>query len=413
VLVTAISRRRKTLFALVLLMATLLVGELLLTVARRVSSRVEYVLRPKATRMLYPDPVLGYRTSPHYPGHDRLGYRNERTPETSEIVAVGDSLTYGYSADAEHTWPRWLESLSQRSVYNAGVPSYGPVHYEVIAEESLALQPRTVILGLYLGNDILGAYDSVYVSALFRERASTDPRVLEEIRRVQAAGSLRDLAVARGIEESPPDQPRGIRSWLRSRSSLYALGRALTLDLFLEPPPPAWQRGDPFEESSALTDYIGMAEPRRFRSVFWNPLATGLKMELDEPRIREGWRITKDALLRVHRKLSEEEVCFVVVVLHTKPFIYSRALPDFVEEMPPGFAHLQEVEQRLTEEVLTFLDANGITAVDTTDALVDSFERGVSPFPESNDDHPDKDGYEAIARAILQGLGTLSAECLP
>ena len=36
----------------------------------------------------------------HSGGHDAWGFRNIRTPESAEIVCIGDSMTYGQAAPA-------------------------------------------------------------------------------------------------------------------------------------------------------------------------------------------------------------------------------------------------------------------------------------------------------------------------
>ena len=49
-------------------------------------------------------------------GFDRWGFRNHDVPERSDIVAIGDSHTYGNTATMEDSWPYVLGRLSGRQV---------------------------------------------------------------------------------------------------------------------------------------------------------------------------------------------------------------------------------------------------------------------------------------------------------
>ena len=54
---------------------------------------------------LIDDPVLGHRIEPLTTGHDALGFRNRETPAQANVVAIGDSFTYGVSAPRDGSWP--------------------------------------------------------------------------------------------------------------------------------------------------------------------------------------------------------------------------------------------------------------------------------------------------------------------
>jgi lysophospholipase L1-like esterase len=74
---------------------------------------------------LVDDPILGYRIAPYTTGHDALGFRNAHVPERVDVVAVGDSQTYGVSATRENSWPQQLGRLLGQSVYNMALGGYG------------------------------------------------------------------------------------------------------------------------------------------------------------------------------------------------------------------------------------------------------------------------------------------------
>lgn len=109
------------------------------------------------------DPVLGIKVKAHSAGHDAWGFRNKSVPQRAEIVTIGDSQTYGISASAENSWPAQLERMLDKKVYNLSLGGYSPLEYlYLLKSKALLLHPSTVIVGLYLGNDLAGAYSSTY-----------------------------------------------------------------------------------------------------------------------------------------------------------------------------------------------------------------------------------------------------------
>jgi len=81
-----------------------------------------------------PDPQLIYRGNPKFPEHDSNGFRNDSVPKTADIVAIGDSQTYGNGVSPDEAWPRVLARLSFCRVYSMALGGYGPLQYEVLAE---------------------------------------------------------------------------------------------------------------------------------------------------------------------------------------------------------------------------------------------------------------------------------------
>src|SRR5262245_51387154 len=60
------------------------------------------------------DEVLGAIPSAHTRngGFDAWGFRNRRVPVSADVVAIGDSHTYGNTATMEDSWPYVLGRLS-------------------------------------------------------------------------------------------------------------------------------------------------------------------------------------------------------------------------------------------------------------------------------------------------------------
>jgi hypothetical protein len=88
---------------------------------------------------------------------DRDGFRNPGPePDTAEVVAVGDSWTFGFGVDDSVAWPRLVaDSLQPLRVRNLGLIASGPEQYtRVLQRFGLPLHPRVVLYGLFPGNDL-------------------------------------------------------------------------------------------------------------------------------------------------------------------------------------------------------------------------------------------------------------------
>lgn len=97
-------------------------------------------------------------------------------PIDSKVVALGDSLTYGYGASPESTYPAVLASLTGWHVVNAGVN--GNTSAEVLArtDQVISQDPDLVLLGVG-GNDVLRRIQS----------GTTTTNITETISQLKAA----------------------------------------------------------------------------------------------------------------------------------------------------------------------------------------------------------------------------------
>jgi len=64
------------------------------------------------------EPKLDYTVNPELAGIDSSGFRNPTVLRTAEIVAIGDSHTFGYNVSSEDDWPTQLADMTGRTVYN-------------------------------------------------------------------------------------------------------------------------------------------------------------------------------------------------------------------------------------------------------------------------------------------------------
>ena len=114
---------------------------------------------------------------------NELGLRDPRSPHTSadstQILILGDSFTFGFGVEDGDSYPRQLERLLNDAageesyiVINAGVPGYSTRHeLRLLTRIIPHYSPRWVVVGFHPG-DVAGGYRE--------ERADPVPIVEEE-----------------------------------------------------------------------------------------------------------------------------------------------------------------------------------------------------------------------------------------
>jgi lysophospholipase L1-like esterase len=93
-------------------------------------------------------------------GTDAFGFRNSQPwPRRAEIVALGDSITFGYGVDEDKAWTHLVQkSLHGSRIVNLGLPGAAPQQYLRIYETyGIALRPKVLLVGLFPGNDLKDA----------------------------------------------------------------------------------------------------------------------------------------------------------------------------------------------------------------------------------------------------------------
>ncbi len=90
---------------------------------------------------------------------DDHGFRNVAPwPDVPDIVAIGDSLVFGYGVDESEAWPQRVSSLLRRSVVNMGLIGASPQQYRKIYEVfAQPVQPGIVVVGFFARNDFWDA----------------------------------------------------------------------------------------------------------------------------------------------------------------------------------------------------------------------------------------------------------------
>lgn len=88
--------------------------------------------------------------------HDLLGFRNMNIPSIADVVAIGDSQTYGNNVVLTENWPSQTESLLKDKrpvVYSMATGGWGAVQYLNMFTHATFFRPRVIVVAFYSGND--------------------------------------------------------------------------------------------------------------------------------------------------------------------------------------------------------------------------------------------------------------------
>jgi len=413
--------RRRVLFASAMVLLVIGFLELTLGLAALLSTRVHQLLAPPGTAPIpptVPDARLGHRPNPSYPGHDRKGFRNPAVPVTARIVALGDSQTYGTNVGPGDAWPRQLESLTGTTVYSMACGGYGPAHSLILWDEALTLSPAIVIEAFYAGNDLFDSFDLVYNRGQLPELRNPDPEVQASVREAERAEPIAERASrmfemrtapapVRRREAAGPRHPFSLRGWIETHSKLCGLFRAVwresaraATDPGAAPrqtPEQQWGQARMFAERHRA--YCQAFTDERFKTVFTSEYRL-TALDLGDPRILEGLRISLDAMQSMHRRAVGRNIRFLVVLIPTKEMVFR----DLWQSPSASYRSLTENEERLWKLMKAFLEDHGIEYVDALPVLRDQLAASVQPYPVSHDGHPNESGHKAIARLVASRL---------
>ncbi len=380
--------------------------------------------RQAAPEPYRPDPVLGHRPLPDYPGHDGRGWRNASALERADIVSLGDSQTYGVNADREDAWPQALGRLLERSVYQMAYGGYGPGHYVPLVEEALALRPAAVVAAYYFGNDVYDGYLILHRTDRFRRTvptpaldrlASTDGELRRRMARAEAIdpGLLRHryldcqrrvvvpdarLQAVRDILDSEPLVPLTDESRLTAVPPVLSDASVVARhahELLL-----GWRRPKAYGSPICVRFADGRVETT------FSPAYRVVGLDRTDPRVEEGERVALLALAHVATRCREAGCRLYVVLIPTKETAF-RARTETALRGEPYMIHLWTEERRVRARVVAFLEERGIPVIDTLGGFERLIASDVNPYPSGDaDGHPTRIGYETIARSVAERLAS-------
>ena len=329
------------------------------------------------------DPILGRRIKPNSAGHDDWGYRNRTVPSSADIVAIGDSQTYGVSALADQSWPAWLSRILARPVYNLALGGYSPIHYRYVLEDrALNLRPDIVLVGFYLGNDLSEAFSLVYSLDYWQFLRTTE--LTDQIDQpIEAPVNLPSGAVFR------------LKRYFGHNSILYRAMTEIVGDKY------RYVESRYFADSEELV----WLQTGQVKTAF-TPRKRLNAVNLTDLRIQEGQRLSLEAIYRMYQLCQRQGVRLIVVLIPTKESVYASELKNQIES--PHYESLRSLiafESEIASTSMDFFRDHEIEVVDILPALRDA-ARHRQIYPSNEDGHFISEGYRAIANRVAEHIQT-------
>ena len=320
-----------------------------------------------------PDPNFGYVVANDIQDIDEWGFRNRGvTLRDADVIAVGDSHTYGYNVDVTHAFPHVLGELTQRKVYAMAAGGYGIFQYLALLHATAQYPARDVILALYPANDLGSACSIIGLP------------------------SWQALARRVGIEP-----PQCKDNELSRTSVLQASALIGAIDY-------AWVRYSPPHCSAPEIRYpqgpcVSIAAARRHTRL----------TSLDDPDNQLAFADARAILAFADAELREHGKRLSVLMIPSRERVVFEWSKTLAAERDPRLAEPVESEIALADAFAADLTERGIPVLDAAPIVVQAFDTAVrrrEPFYPSNDDgHPFASGYAAYAQAAAELLAKVDA----
>lgn len=404
---------KKSLFYTIMMLGVVLFSEGILYALCAIFPSVGSVLSNYNSPLYLQDERLGVRPNPHYPEHDSNGFRNRSVPKSADIIAIGDSQTYGISASREKAWPQQLSSISQRSVYNMALGGWGPLQYLMLTDNALGFQPNVIIQAFYAGNDIYDSFLSVYGKHQFPELRSTSPEIINQIEKLESDKKLGNkiaevtLSMGTGNPNVAENRYALIRYMLKHSKLcnliLSAIMKISKPSLFLDDAGVSEQHWLAIKDHFKNIDGSQVYEAKGIRTVF-TPRYRLCALNLEDKRLEEGLRISLQAVQIQAERMKAKGIHFIVLFIPTKEYVFKDILDREKYEYSDELRVLMTNEERMWIETRQFAKKNGIEYLDSLPTLRKYVYRGTQPYRCDNDGHPNATGYRAIAELVASEL---------
>lgn len=340
------------------------------TAARLVFDPVDYLAVETV-----PDPVLNHRIAPGASGHDDWGYRNKGIPASAEVLAIGDSMTYGIMAKSYEAWPAQLQKITGKTTYNAALGGYGPLHYlHILKTRAPELSPKQVIVMIYPGNDLMDTYNLAYSNDYWSDyRAEANTEELDS-----------GLFLPTPRRES---LVRRLRNWLAQNSVLY---RLLTQTSLFDG---VRQRENLDSSTTNFSfDHLGT-------TVVLDPVRRLGFANVEDPRIREAIGMTGRVIAEMADYAAGNGIELGVALMPVREHVFFGLIGDGLDGADArAMRELNDSLLRIEAALTDAVEKAGVPYLNLR-PVMQSALKDANIYPPT-DGHPNALGYGIVAKAL-------------
>jgi lysophospholipase L1-like esterase len=273
----------------------------------------------------------------------------------ADIVAVGDSFTFGSYVRETDTFPAQLGKKLGRSVANLGIASTGPPEYNRMAEVATCYSPELLLYCVF-ANDF-----------------ETGPMAVEPL-----------LSVAKNRKQLPGDEKlfqRADAGWMqRQRMRKQLTNLSLLLQLMKLRHQPVFKNLDqvPARCNGHFFAFAG--------TNYWNP-----QVSWETPAVRAATESNVSLIKQVKALADACHFSLLVVLVPSKEMVYGPLLHD-----PRFFCQAQH---QTYDELTARLQKEGVACFDLTEQLAAAARTGESLYL-AIDGHLDESGHSRVAQIL-------------
>lgn len=309
---------------------------------------------------------LAYVMNPDLNEIDEAGFRN-KTMSSVDIVAIGDSHTYGFNVSSENSWPQLLGRKLDKNVYNFGVGGYGLLHYQYLMDKAIEMKPQEIILGLYLANDLFNACQLAGIIPQWEK---------------QAENIGLDISVCPLESTQKKEEKNKFR--LKDKSAIASMLSQLNAKR------KAWMKvyfRDDAGVEDVYDDHIkSTISLKRIR-------AHNDYMDLARPEIKMAFEMLRIFLVNANQKAKYKNTGFSVLLIPTRQRVFYQHLAENGYSLPEVYRSAVRREDELRQATMLLLEEYDIRYADVLPALQQSLLDNSDIYPVEDDGHPLKKGY--------------------
>lgn len=341
-----------------------------------------FPIHPPLANRVYDD-RLGYRMKRFSGEIDQNGFRNRKILANAQIVAVGDSHTFGYNVSIDEAWPQQLARMTNESVYNLGVGGYGSLQYYYLIDGAIRLHPRHIVLGLYIANDLDDTCKLISQLEYWQKWAEDRGFNIEACRNSEKSDPPGNKV---GVGARPLGVWWAIEAMLL-KTAIGSLVQYYSMGLLAEMPSP--------DDTVIVNEKVNKTIIRHARIA-----AHKRYTDLTREHIAFGFQISKRVLLEAKRLADDNGIKFSVVFIPSKENVFFDYLIEKGYKLPQDYYALISNERDLLEKFSVFLGEINVRSVDARPYILQELYKSGNVYLGSDDGHPTKIGYEAYAKAV-------------
>lgn len=396
-------------FSVITCCLAILALEGLFQVMVRIFPRFDQLISGKTAPQFISDERFRVVPNPQFPEHDSNGFRNPKVLDKADIVAVGDSFTYGTRVAPCQSWPSQMSRLSDQSVYNMSFGGYGAVEGLMLLERAIRMDPAVIVFATYNGNDLVEAYNAVYIRNLFPEFKTQNTAKKDAIEMLERSDPL-DVKIteitrlmwsgptyqnSRSAASSQKTSPWKMVKQLKLMKFFFTIENAVQ-KTFVDTPAYRFQNAK--KNNNKLYEVF---DTQNFKTLF-TPAYRRVAMNLDDARIEEGLNISLQAIKRMSEMSQSNSIHYLVLLIPTKERVFYELYPEYNMKPSESMSWLMKEEEQIRSRTMSFLDENHISYIDLLPVLRNCFKSGQPPYFMDSDGHFNAKGQGAVAEVVWQ-----------